>query len=362
MAARRRAKGEGCISRRKNGRWYGVIEMGVGPDGKRRRKWLTGKTKAEVSRKMLAERKDGAPVRRRITTGDYLGEWLCQPGRSWRPSTREGYRRQVEDYLSPRIGHIPLQKLTAPQIVEAFETIPPGARVFSFTVLAMALGAAVRAGLLKSNPTDAVEKNQRPRTGDQTVSFLTEEQISRLLRAAEGYRLYSFWYVAIYSGLRPGELVALRRSDIDMARCVIRVTRTVSEVARKFHEGLPKTRRSRRAVTLPGHCAPVLQRQYEMLALEGYDGELVFPNERGGYLHRSSIGQQLHRALERAGLPRIRPYDLRHTHASLLLAKGISPKVVSERLGHASVAITLDRYSHIIEGLQQQAADVLHKL
>ena len=366
----RRSKGDGGITERADGRFQGTADLGIGPDGKRDRRYVYAKTKTECReklRKLLEEHRGGRLVDPgRVTTGEYLAEWLAKPGRKWRPTTADGYRRMVEDYLAPRIGRVPLQKLTGANLEWCFEDMTKAGlagstQAYAFTVLRLALYAAVRAGLIRSNPCVDVDKDVRPRADSPEVAFLTEDQIRALLAAARGFRLYGYYHVALYSGLRPGEMGGLRRSDVDVARKVISVTRTVSEVRRAFHVGDPKTKKSRRAVTLPDHAVEAYRRHLELIDGEGLGGcELVFPNQVGKFLHRSSIGVQLHKALERAGLPRIRPHDLRHSHASLLLAKGVNPKVVSERLGHASVVITLNRYSHVIAGLQQQAADALN--
>ncbi len=196
------------------------------------------------------------------------------------------------------------------------------------------------------------------------MRFLNPKDIAILLDACEDDDLRTLIFVALSSGLREGELLALRWSDLDLKAGRLQVTRTLHYLGKGgLQFGEPKTRRSRRRVSMSKETARVLTlhrtRQLERRLLLGsayVDTDLVFATETGEPIRPYTIAPRFVRVVRAAGLAHMRFHDLRHTSASLLLAAGIHPKVVSERLGHSTVNLTLDTYSHVLPGLQEQAA------
>ena len=191
----------------------------------------------------------------------------------------------------------------------------------------------------------------------------------RFLECVADGRLYAMWALFLASGLRRGEVAALRWTDIDLDQAVLSIRRSRVSVAWQVHESQPKTRSSRRVVSLDDRMVAVLRahrrRQLEERLAWGsawIDSGFVFVRENGEPLHPETITSMFAALVEKAGVPKIRLHDLRHTSASLALAAGIHPKIVSERLGHSSVSITLDLYSHVAPGLQAEAAEKLGRV
>jgi integrase len=180
--------------------------------------------------------------------------------------------------------------------------------------------------------------------------------------AIAGHRLFAFYYLAIMTGLRKGELSALKWSDVDFSNKVLSVRRTmaVTKDGPIFQD--TKTGRSRRSVVLPGTAVQILK-EHRISQAEEFkilqkvnEMDLVFTGEHGQPLHPKSIINQFNRMIKKADVSQIRFHDLRHTHATILLQQGIHPKVVSERLGHSQISITMDTYSHVLPGLQEEAS------
>src|SRR5205807_7025156 len=192
---------------------------------------------------------------------------------------------------------------------------------------------------------------------------LAPGQVIRLLEAAKGDRLEALYVLAVTTGLRQGELLGLHWDDIDLAGTALRVRHTLHELNGRLWIGEPKTRRARRQVDLPAIAVVALRNHRERMMIEGHPDELVFCDTRGGPLRKSNlVRRSFLPLLKRAGLPTIRFHDLRHTAATLLLAQGVHPKIVQERLGHSQISLTLDTYSHVLPGMGREAASKLDAL
>ena len=234
-------------------------------------------------------------------------------------------------------------------------------------VLHKALDQAVGDGLIPRNATDALKL---PRIEREEISPLTAEDANRLLEAARGDRLEALYVLAVHTGLRQGELLALKWDDLDLEAGTLRVRRTLTQAGGKHSLSEPKTKKSRRTVRLTsgavaalrGHLERQMGEMEEMGSLYCPAG-LVFANEIGGTINPSNLrNRSFKRVLERAGLPAdTRFHDLRHTCATLLLSRNVNPKIVSEMLGHANIAITLDTYSHVLPDMQEKAAKALEE-
>jgi integrase len=183
-----------------------------------------------------------------------------------------------------------------------------------------------------------------------------EAQARRLMAAASGHRLYALFVLALDTGMRQGELFALSWDDVDPSGGTLAVQRSLEEINGRQRLKEPKTGRGRR-IELSAFAAGVLQQHRERMAAEGHAGAPVFCSAEGGYLRKPNFLRRVYRpVLERAGLPLLRFHDLRHTAATLMLLNDVNVKVVSERLGHASIQLTLDTYSHVLPSMQRTAA------
>jgi len=226
-------------------------------------------------------------------------------------------------------------------------------------VLTQALSQAVRWGLLAQNPASLAQP-PRPRRPEPVV--VDEALARRILERSRGTLVELPAAVALGTGMRRGEILGLRWGDLDDAYTVAMVRRSlqVSSGGLRFHE--PKTRKSRRTVALPAFLHPYLashradqEARRASLAESWHPGDLVIDRGDGSPVHPDSLSSRWRKFLVRSGLPHVRFHDLRHAHATLMLQKGVHPKIVSERLGHASVGITLDTYSHVLPSMQTEA-------
>jgi integrase len=281
------------------------------------------------------------------------------------------YEGILRMHAFPAIGRLRLTRLE-PRHLEALYAaklaagLSPRSVHHLHTVLHRALGHATRQGLTLRNVTTLVDAPRVPRS---EMKFLNQEESQRFLEAVAGDRHETLYVLAITSGMRQGELLGLRWRDVDIDHGHLSIIQTLEKPGLKPIFGEPKTRASRRRVWLADRAIAALRhhraRQTEQRLQMGsrwQDLDLVFTNQRGGPLDTHNLTQRgFPRLLERAGLPRIRFHDLRHTAATLLLIKGVHPRLVADMLGHSTVAITLDTYSHVVEGLHEDAVRALNE-
>jgi integrase len=370
----KRSSGEGTIVKRADGRWAGAISLSDG-----RRKWCYGKTQQEVTRKLAAVRRDrdsGLPISSdRRTVGDYLESWLEMRKPSLRPGAHDNYAWYCRKYIIPAIGQVPLTKLTGEQVQRLLSTrlsegLAPSTVRYTHAVLRNALNEAVALGLVPRNVALLVKKPRAPRI---EMRCWDPEQARTFLEAARGDRLYALFVVALSTGLREGELLALRWRDVTLPASgegSLRVQHTLHWRDGSLSIEEVKTESGRRQIHLSAHATEALRhhrlRQLEERAKCGpiwRDNDLVFCTTTGGAIHVSTFRRRsFARIVQAAGVPYIRPYDMRHTAATLLLLAGIHPKVVSEMLGHSSVMITLTIYSHVLPMIQRDAATAMNRL
>ena len=347
----RRANGEGTIYPRRDGRWEGAAYVLL-PSGGRARKRVYGKSRSEVFAK-LAELQQkshaGLPaISGQISLGAYLNEWLETVARhSVRPSTFYSYRLYVRDHLIPGLGKKRLTRLT-PTDVRVFVTSKLSSGLAPATVKQM--HAILRAALQHAMREDLVARNVAKLVvvsgGEQAeVVPLTVDEARTLLAAAKGTRLYALWAVALAIGLRRGEALGLRWLDVDLDIGELRVNQTLQRVDGRLQFVPPKSERSRRKVPLPSVTIAALQRHHEQAVAEAAargkavtPGDLVFTSSTGTPLEPRNVNRTFAELLKIAGLRPTRFHDLRHTCASLLLAQGVSPRVVMETLGHSAIA------------------------
>lgn len=311
----------------------------------------------------------------KTAVGDYLDRWLrdvAKPRLSAR--TFKDYQSICESYLKPALGSKRLANLKAPAIQALYtelleKELSPRTIQYIHVVLRSALKQAVKWRLLVYNPTDAVEL---PRQKRNEMKALSPAEAAKFLEAASKDRYGTLFAFALATGMRPGEYFGLQWKDIDLEAGTVTVRRTVNREGKGggWSFGEPKTSKSRRTITLPGTIVAALKdhrkaQNEEVRKRKDYvDHDLVFCSEKGTPLElRNLVLRHFKPILTAAGLSEdIRLYDLRHSCATLLLTADENPKVVSERLGHANIGLTLDVYSHVLPTMQRKAAEKLEGL
>lgn len=368
---KRRGSGEGSIYQRPDGRWTAQVSLGFNGDGKRIRKTVYGWTKKEVQdelAKLQGQKVDGtltAPGK--TTLAVFLTRWLEDSARPQiRPVTHACYDGIIRKHISPQIGGVRLDKLTPAHVQGLYATLErngasPYIRRLCHAVLRRALKQAVKWGMVPRNVCDAVEP---PRVKRSEVHPLTAEQTATLLKAAAGDRQQALYVVAVTTGMRMGEIFGLQWADVDLEAGAIFVRHALQELKGKLTLGEPKTAKSKRRVELPKLAVDALhEHRKRQLAAGHLASGYVFTNTEGNPLRRSHFHRgDFKPLLKAAKLPEIRFHDLRHTAATLLLLEGVNAKIVSERLGHSQIGITLDTYSHVLPTMQKEAAARLDRL
>ena len=371
---------KGHIRQRSKGSWTIWVDLGRDPEtGKRKQQTFTvhgAKRDAERElRDSLHSLEAGSYIKpSRITLGQWLEQW-CQSYVAMHCSTRtaESYQSEVRRHIIPALGTIPLTRLQ-PQHLETYYAralsqgridgrggLSPRTVQYHHRILSEALSHAVKMGLLGRNVAEVVDPPRVERTNWET---LAPEDVPKFLEAAQEAPYYELFYMALYTGMRLGELLGLRWCDVDLDMASLSVVQALYKRSGVCKMVEPKSSRSRRRIALSPSLA-LLLRQYKadqqaqriLLGEPLADSGLVFSHIDGKPLDPGVVSHTFAKVLRKAGLPHIRFHDLRHSHATLLLKAGIHPKIVSERLGHANIGITLDTYSHVLPGLQERAAE-----
>jgi integrase len=309
----------------------------------------------------------------------YLTAWLDSLERSGlRANTIASYRRVITHHVVPYLGSRPLQSLTALDLDRLYsELLRDGARVdtkpgglsprsvrYAHTLISKALSEAERKGIVPRNVARAATPPSASSARAREMSTWTPTELDAFLESMAPHPLFPILRLAAMTGMRRGELCGLRWSDLDLDRGILSVARTVTTKSYDLIVNSPKTPRSRRTIDLDAKTIGILQAWRKVQVTQQLqagpswaDGDgYVFTRSDGALLHPNTVGKVFDSGVLAAGLPRIRLHDLRHTHATLLLAAGENAKIVSERLGHSSVAFTLDRYAHVMPGQQANAA------
>jgi len=365
--------------RRRGKTWAVVVDVGRDETGRRRQRWHSGygtrREAQEALTDILARIQQGAYVEpSKRTLAVFLAEWLDSIRATVRPSTWAAYKMLTEVHIIPALGTVPLQRLTAAQLNALYADLLAGGRcdgkgglsartvAYVHVTIRKALAEAVRWQLLTRNVADQATPPRRQPSGE--LRTWSAAELRAFLGHVEGDRLYAAYVLAATTGLRRGELLGLRWRDLDLTAGRLSVTQTLISVTYAVSFSAPKTQAGRRSVALDpatvaalrAHRVAVLEERLALgLGAPAEDG-LVFTTMDSAPLHPRQFSGRFDRLVKAAGLPRIRFHDLRHTHATLSLQAGIHPKVVSERLGHSTIAITLDTYSHAIPAMQEEAA------
>lgn len=368
----RRGNGEGTITRRKDGRWE--ARYTVHTTSGLKRKALYGKTRKETAEKLakaVADRNGGLTFDAgKTTVGEYLDRWLSDAVRDTvRQRTYERYEQIARVHIKPALGRIKLKALTPAHARGLYREkldagFSPRTVQYVHVTLQKALSQAVADGLI---PRNAVASVKAPRPVGKEIRPLSPDQARAFLSAARGDRFEALYVVALHCGLRQGEMLGLRWEDVNLQTGTLQVRRTLSETRTGHRFEAPKNGKGRR-IKLTSGAVEALKRHRKLQLEERMrraglweDHGLVFPNQVGKTMNAKNLSSRSFKPLlARAGLPRsVRPHDLRHTCATMLLSKNVHPKFVQELLGHANIAITLNTYSHVLPGMGDQTATAM---
>ena len=366
----RRGRGEGSIYQRKDGLWCAQVTTGYSATGKQQRKTVYGESKKEVQEKLLKEQQrilQGLPEPSDMTLSVCVDYWLDATIKlKVRKSTLDRYRTHCE-WIKGELGRVPVAQVSPFQVSTLYRTLSEkGLSEWDLhrvgERLRQILNHAVQFSLIPTNPAMKVPLPRPPRID---IRPMDREQVREFLSAAERDRLYPLYLLALDSGMRQGEIFGLVWEKIDVDRGEVFVVNTLTELRGHLEITEVKTKNSRRRIKLTPSTVSVLQERRKEKGSLGHvkgTGQLVFPDSEGGFLRKSNVIRRSFKPLlKRVGLEGFRFHDLRHTMATLLLLAGVNPKIVSERLGHSSIRITLDTYSHVLPTMQEQAAEELEK-
>ena len=375
--AKRRANGEGNIRKRKDGRWEGRYTAGHNPTtGKVIYKNVLGKTQAEVKEKLkkAIEETKGLDIAKAesYTVGQWMDVWYEYYAKiKVRVSSHKTYEGYIKNHIKPSIGNVPLTKLTTLDLQMMYQKLLTGGRVDRLEsqnqpkglsaktvrnlnqIISSAMKLAMEQKLIAHNPADGCAL---PRVEHREMKTLPAEQLAAFLNEAKKTGTYEMYYLDLATGMRRGELLGLKWEDIDFDHGVIHIRRQVARLNGTVQEAPLKTKNSYRNISIGADAVELLKQK--KIADNG-KSVYVFPSPTGGPLAPDSVLHMLHRVLERAGLPKIRFHDLRHTFATLALQNGVDIKTVSGMLGHFSAGFTLDTYAHVTTAAQKEAANTM---
>lgn len=365
----KRANGEGSVFKRGN-RW--VAQVGSGKN--RETKYFETQKDANAWRhKIIEQRHQGLVFAgSRVSLSKFLDEWLVVAKTSVRPNTYQQYSQVVHQHINPVLGYIVLKDLRPDQVQSLYTNklangVSPNTTRMIHAVIHRALNHALKLGLVYRNVADSVT---RPKVVRKEMKTLNDYQVRQLIQVAESEQMRLLLWVAVVTGLRQGELLGLKWSDLDWTSRRIQVQR---QVQRRKGDGLvfcePKSASGRRVIVL-GKSTIEKLREYNnnqlkesiLLGEKWQDHDLIFPSPIGTPLDPSNVLKAYKDCLKRAGLPNLRFHDLRHSAATLMLQQGVNPKIVSERLGHSDISLTLNTYSHVLPPMQEEAAEKMDDL
>lgn len=368
---------KGSIRERSPGHWAIILDQRDPSTGKRRRKWHSFKgTKREAQiecSRLITSLSGGSYIEpNKVTVSAFLDRWLDHIKQHVSPKTHERYSGLVKQNITPALGAVILGKLKPAQISEAYTKALAGGRKddkagglaprtvgHMHRVLKQALGQAVRWEIIVRNPADAVDP---PKVEWKPVQTYDLPQTVQVLAAVRGSTLHIPVVLAALCGLRRGETLALRWRNVDLNAGQLSVVESLEQTAEGLRFKSPKSGKGRTvalsATVVEELRAQRAKRAEELLKLgKGLaDDDLVVAHADGSMVTPIYVSQQWARAIKATKLAHLRFHDLRHAHATHMLSNGVHPKVASERLGHSKVGITLDLYSHVIPGMQEDAA------
>jgi len=370
MAQKRRSNNEGSLFKRKDGRWVAQATV----EGRLISKYFKTQHEGREWLKTIRSQIDeglnfqGA----NITLEAYLNDWLKTIPMSLRPKTIKQYTTIVRLHILSYLGAVRLRDLRPDMIQKLYNSklaAGSGVRTVQMihAVLHKSLNQALKLGLVTRNPSNAVSKPKLIRT---EMKVLNDTQVRTLLLAASETEYYALFYIAVSTGLRQGEILGLKWSDLDWGTRHLKIQRQLQRVGGKgliFCE--PKSRAGRRTIVLGRSAIDALRKHFKNQQLqrqaagdEWIETDLIFTSSIGTPLDHRNVFRIYKELLKTAGLTDMRFHDLRHTAATIMLQQNVHPKVVQERLGHSDISLTLNTYSHVMPGMQEEAADKIDEV
>ncbi|MGG0727252.1 tyrosine-type recombinase/integrase [Bacillus paramycoides] len=360
---------------RKRGSKYCIV-VDIGPDpetGKRRQKWFSGyKTKKEAEKdvaKKITELNEGTFLEpSKITLKEYLYEWLEIKKMSIQKSTYDVYKSFINTHIVSSIGMVPLSKLNVMHIQKCYKNSLDNNSAKNTTLLAhrilkSALNLAVKQRIINQNPVALAEIPKSEKTSIQTW---TEDEVKTFLLHSQDSRYHTGFVLAITTGMRLGEVLGLRWQDVDFDNHTVTINQTLGH-DNKIKTST-KTNSSKRTIPIPLEAIEELKKRKLQVNKDklrigsGYhDLDLITCSNLGKVTTRSTFGRHFDKIIQNAEIKKIKFHDIRHTHATLLLKQGVHPKVVSERLGHTDISLTLRVYSHVLPNMQEDAVKIFAK-
>jgi len=367
--SKKRSQGEGSIFKRKDGLW--VAQMTI--QGRHVSKYFKSQGECrEWLRKIRTQVEDGLTfTNAQISLSVFLNEWLVLNSTSVRPKTSDQYKQIVRQHIMPDLGMIKLKDLNPRQIQALYsKKMESGTSartvILIHAVLRRALNHALRLGMIGRNPALAVI---RPKFKRKEMKTLSDSQVRTLLSFAEGDRFEVLFWLAVTTGLRQGELLGLKWSDVDWINRRLRIQRQLQRLSGGLVFSEPKSAAGRRVIALGVTTVEKLRKHQDiqfgesrMAGSSWKENDMIFPSSTGTPMDPSNLYHNFKKLLIKAELPDVRFHDLRHTAATLMLQQGVHPKVVQERLGHSDISMTLNTYSHVLPVMQDEAAEKLDEL
>jgi integrase len=367
---RRRSSGDGTVYQRADGMWLGAVDLGW-QGGKRQRKYVSAKTRREVVAKMRPLVRAAESGRLSPTRTPKMSDWMQTfltevAATAVRPSTLSRYEQELRLHILPDLGHLRVDKVQPHHLSSLYrrllERLSPSSVRRVHALLHRSFNVALRWGYITVNPAQLVDAPPLPHHEIQPLSV---SEARRFLTAAGDTTMHARWALAVTLGLRQGEVLGLKWDDVDLEHAVLRVRRALQrQSGGELVLVQPKTSRSRRTVRLPPSIVESLRvhRQEQEARRDAAgnawkDTGLVFTTRTGGPVHPRNDYRAFRALLRKAGLRRIRLHDLRHTAASLMLAKEVPARVVMEVLGHSQISLTMNTYSHVADESMQTVAE-----
>ena len=367
--SKKRSQGEGSIFQRKDGLWEAQITI----QGKHVAKYFHSQSECrEWLKASRAQVENGLTLSGAQTTmARFLSEWLVATGSSIRPKTFIQYQQIVRQHIVPTLGNIKLKDIRPDHIQALYnqknkEGMSNRTLLLVHAVLHRAFNQALKWGIVIRNPVQAVN---RPKFKHKEMKTLTDSQVRTLLSYAVTSRFEVLYWLAVTTGLRRGELLGLKWSDLDWANHRIRVQRQLQRLPSGLEFSEPKSSAGKRVIAVGDSTIAGLRKHVGFQSKERQEAEeawhendLIFPSPIGTPMDPDNMCHEFKRLLVEAGLPDIRFHDLRHTAATLMLQQGVHPKIVQERLGHSDISLTLGTYSHVLPVMQDEAAETMDEL
>lgn len=363
-------------------RWVGALVIGY-RDGKPVRRKVSATTASGAANRLRELREKHAetvlpPTGKPMTVEKWMKHWLTQVApRRVRPTTLASYTSKVEQYINPLLGHHLLENLTADHIEAAWDELltkgnpkaddpkplSPASVRQAHRILSRALKVAVMRNRIRRNPADG-NSMDAPAVPEKEMGVLDIEQVRQVLAAAKGDRMEARWVAALALGLRQGEALGLRWVDVDLDDGVLRVRQAMQRVKGKgLVFGEPKSQKSKRDIALDANVVTVLRAHKKMQNAERlaagsswHDSGLVFTQPNGKPIDQGRDNKRWGQLLIKAGVPRVRLHDARHSAATLMLLSGVSTRVVMDTLGHSQMSVTM-KYQHAVDQMKRDAAD-----